>query len=815
MPQTISGTPRGAKRSLSRTYFRRFSAISVAVMLLLGVTWLVVSQQIYEADAARSREHLLGEKRRLIESRAREAVDFIQFMNARVTGRIREEIRDRVNQAHALITVLYEGYGPARKEEAEREIKAVLRSMRYAQDKGYFFAVGLDGTAQVIPPQPEIEGTDVTDLVDSSGRHFAQTALDIAHNEGNGYYEYSFFRPGSEKGEYSKISYLRRFDPLNWYIGTGLYVDDMRQEVQREVLRWLDSRNYADGGYIFAGGYDGVPVLGPFKGQNVIDVPDVNGVMIVRELIRAAKEGGGYVSYVLPTYGGVPAYPKLSFSLGVDDWGWYVGSGISTDAIEMELARMREAHLRSQARIMGGTAAAVALCLAALTLAMRSATRRMESDFASFKEFFAGAAEHGKPIDRETLQLIEYDELAAGANAMLEQRHRAEAALRESEARWRTIFETINDGYYRSDLDGTLRLANPAAIAMIGMKSLEDVVGLNIARDFYKNPDERDLFRELLLRHGKVEGFQTVLTRADGGEVVIEANSRLIYDEDGTTPVAVEGIVRDVTERKRTQELLVQTEKMMSVGGLAAGMAHEINNPLGGILQGVQNILRRLSPSLPANEEAARDCGTTLDTVLRYLDARRIRYMLEGIRESGERAARIVEGMLSFSRASESRRETCDLNALADRVVELASSDYDLSRRYDFRQIEMVREYDPALSHTSCTGTEIEQVLLNLLRNAAQAMADHGTSDGPPRIAIRTRAEDGWAVIEIEDNGPGMDEATRKRVFEPFYTTKPPGRGTGLGLSVAYFIVTQNHGGQFSVSSTPGKGTTFTVRLPL
>ncbi|GFK92836.1 Nitrogen regulation protein NR(II) [Fundidesulfovibrio magnetotacticus] len=271
--------------------------------------------------------------------------------------------------------------------------------------------------------------------------------------------------------------------------------------------------------------------------------------------------------------------------------------------------------------------------------------------------------------------------------------------------------------------------------------------------------------------------------------------------------------IDDVTERVRMQEVVLQTEKMMSVGGLAAGMAHEINNPLGGILQSVQIIKRRLQEDLPANIREAKRLGCPLENVLAYLEAREVTRFLDGIHEAGRRAAAIVANMLEFSRRSESKMTPSKLDAVVDKALELASSDYDLRKKYDFRLIGIVRDYDPALPSVRCTKTEIEQVLLNLIKNAAQALS-MGPSPDAPRITLRLIREESFARIEVEDNGPGMEEAVRKRVFEPFFTTKPTGVGTGLGLSVSYFIVTQNHGGSMTVESSPGRGARFIVRLP-
>lgn len=273
--------------------------------------------------------------------------------------------------------------------------------------------------------------------------------------------------------------------------------------------------------------------------------------------------------------------------------------------------------------------------------------------------------------------------------------------------------------------------------------------------------------------------------------------------------------IDDITARMRIEEIMVQTEKMLSVGGLAAGMAHEINNPLGGILQGAQNIMRRIDPTLPANARAAEEAGCSLQSLAVYMESRGIIRFLEGIRESGQRAASIVSNMLEFSRRSESRWSKVAVPFLVERTLELAANDYDLKKKYDFRHIEIERAFAPDLPEVLCMPTEIEQVLLNLFKNAAQAMPLRGKRDDMPRITVRAFREGEWIRLDVADNGPGMVEDVRRRVFEPFYTTKSVGEGTGLGLSVSYFIITTNHGGTFSVQSEAGSGSMFTIRLPL
>ncbi len=297
----------------------------------------------------------------------------------------------------------------------------------------------------------------------------------------------------------------------------------------------------------------------------------------------------------------------------------------------------------------------------------------------------------------------------------------------------------------------------------------------------------------------------------------------LIHDEARTFDIAVYPITTDgsagavirlddVTDRVRIEEMMVQSEKMMSVGGLAAGMAHEINNPLAGILQNLQVMKNRVTHATSRNTAAAAEAGTSLEAIQAYLEKRDILQMMDSVSEAGRRAAKIVDNMLSFSRKDEAHFAPNNLEEIIERSIELASNDYNLKKRFDFRHIKINREIE-AVEPIPCEGSQIQQVMLNLLSNSAQAMAEDPQVTAP-EITVRLKKEPEMVLIEVEDNGPGMDAETRKRAFESFFTTKDVGHGTGLGLSVSYFIITENHGGTMHVYSAPGKGACFSVRIP-
>ena len=318
------------------------------------------------------------------------------------------------------------------------------------------------------------------------------------------------------------------------------------------------------------------------------------------------------------------------------------------------------------------------------------------------------------------------------------------------------------------------------------------------------------LLREKITKKAPVSVERVVVSKGDESFLY----DLMLYplDHDGMGGAVLR--IDDVTERARVQDVMVQTEKMISLGGLAAGMAHEINNPLGIINQAVQNLDRRLTADLPGNREAADQIGLDLERLAAYCEKRQLDQFIASIREATARASTIVTNMLQFSRQSSAAKQPLLLPDLVEQAVALAANDYDLKKKYDFRSIQIQREYDPNLPPVPVVAVEIQQVLLNLLKNAAQAM-NANPPGRQPQITVRLRRDGKYALLEMEDNGPGMDEHVRLRIFEPFFTTKEPGAGTGLGLSVSYMIVTNNHKGFITVDSSPGSGARFFVRLPL
>ena len=396
----------------------------------------------------------------------------------------------------------------------------------------------------------------------------------------------------------------------------------------------------------------------------------------------------------------------------------------------------------------------------------------------------------------------------------LAERKKAEQALQESEYRLSAHLLNTPVGAISWDMEFKVVEWNPAAVKIFEYIKAE-AIGKHAAQLILPDdviPVVDEIFNSLLSESGGERSVNENVTKS-GKRILCDWYNTVIKNNEGSI-IGVASLVNDITETRKTQEMMIQTEKMMSVGGLAAGMAHEINNPLAGMIQNAQVIHNRLTQDLPANTDAADKYNISMDAIQKYMEERGILGQLNNIGAAGQRAARIIRNMLSFSKKSSSQRTRVNLPELIETTLELAQSDYNLKKQHDFKNIRIIREFSSDLPQVLCEESKIQQVLFNLIKNASESMGEDDAAR-EAQLVIRLKNEFSQVSIEVEDNGPGMDEETRKRIFEPFFTTKSVDKGTGLGLSVSYFIVVDDHGGEMFVESQPGDGARFIVKLPL
>jgi PAS domain S-box-containing protein len=363
----------------------------------------------------------------------------------------------------------------------------------------------------------------------------------------------------------------------------------------------------------------------------------------------------------------------------------------------------------------------------------------------------------------------------------------------ERAAGFARLFDAVHEGMYIGLVGSavtTTLAANPHLKRVLGHPegaADEDIRPFDASR--FADPQARTTLLERLASAGSVAGHVVRLKRVDGSAVWVEVTATASRP-NGSGEMRLEALVRDVSERKQIESQsrdlyyqLLQTEKMAALGQTISGVAHELNNPLATILSWAE----RLSQQAAADGQMKRG----LDVIL----------------SESERAARIVRNLLTFARKRQSTRAMVDLNDVVRETLHL--------RAYEQRitNISVTSSLGADLPQVFADGHQVKQVLLNLLMNAEQAMVG---AKGHGRIVVRTWHDQTKQsiVLEVTDDGPGVPDDVQGKVFDPFFTTKEVGKGTGLGLTVAYAIV-QEHGGRITLTSTPGHGASFFVEFPV
>jgi len=390
----------------------------------------------------------------------------------------------------------------------------------------------------------------------------------------------------------------------------------------------------------------------------------------------------------------------------------------------------------------------------------------------------------------------EFGDLSHAFESMRRSRKQAEEALRNSEVKYRTIFENIQDVYYETSMDGTILEVSPS-IENAYQYSRNELLGKSLY-DICANSEERGEILKLILDKGKVNDFEITLTDKDGIQHPCSISTLLIRDEQ-SNPIKLVGTMRDISERKRAESerrrleaQLIQSQKMESIGNLAGGIAHDFNNILTSVIGYTELLLDKFEK------------GTQIEN------------NLQEVYTAGKRARDLVRQILAFARQSDDKLKPIQVDIIAAEVLKFIRSSIPTT-------IE-IRQNIESDSLIMGNGTQVHQILMNLFTNAAYAMEDKG---GILEFSLKDVVMDSGVIrenldlkpgnyieIKVSDTGAGIAPEIIDAIFDPYFTTKGPGEGTGMGLAVAHGII-ESYGGKISVDSKPGQGTVFTIYLSI
>ena len=558
--------------SLSIIFSRHLLVGLVLAFVIISFFWIQSQLSAFHRDSENLRRTLLKTHKSILRNQVNNALEILSFHHSHIKKSLRRELKSRVREAHTIATNLYENNKDRfTADEIKTMITEALRDIRFNDGRGYYFIVNLEGTEILYPVNPELEGRNLLDLQDDRGKYVIRNEIKMVKQHGEGFVRGHWHKPGrSSDMIYSKISFIREFRPFGWYIGTGEYLDDVRREIQKEVLSTLEEMRYGIRGYIFVKDMDGSSLLR--EGQVVhsssgsrhypqTTSPDRE--VFRKEKLAAQKATGDFVSYSAKAQQNGETIPHMAFVKAFQPWQWIIGARLSLAQIEAEIDRKRQLlkdRIHSDIQRIVLLMAFLGLGLFLLILYMH---KKMRKNIGQLCESFKQAASNDiVTINVPAFDFSEFRSLAESANSMIQERRKVESALNLEKVYFEELFQNAPESIVITDSQSTVLRVNKAFCRLFGYQE-DEAIGSNL--DELIAPEEKVSEAKQITQRvhdGERLHIETVRRHKDGRRIPVsifgvpfEVNNRAF----------VYGIYRDITEKKKAEEDLIRLSETDSL----------------------------------------------------------------------------------------------------------------------------------------------------------------------------------------------------------------------------------------------------------
>lgn len=790
--------------------------IFLGSILLLSGIFLIIQISSHNTKFKRQsefiQENYSDEQKAIVKREVERVVNLINSQITSMDKHVEEIIKEKVYEAYAIAENIYnQNSGIASDSEIIKMIKDALRPIRFENNRGYFFITSYSGLEILFADRPEMEGKNLIDLKSSDDKYVIRDMIEISKQSGEGLYEYQWTKPGEPGNDHKKISFVKHFAPYDWIIGTGLYIKDLEERIQLGLLQQISETRFGQEGYIFVNTLDGYALVangnlitGQQKLWEVFNKnPDKTKDLFQKEYDAAIKPDGGYIYYSMQKLSDSQVEsPKSSFIQGIPEYNWLIGAGVYLDDIEAEISNLQDISYEELKTDVQKTVYITLLIMGFFFFVFFMIGKRLQNDFHHFTEFFNKAVFEDVEIDLDKVKFHELTLMADRANRMQTDKFETQQKLREeeeklriSEKNFRLLAENSKDMIFRMSFpSGKYEYVSPASKEILGYTP-EEIMDEPYHVKKSIHPDWREWLEQKLkdvMNGSAADTYEYQIINKDGNELWVTQKNALIRDEKGKVFELV-GRLSDDTQRKKIEEQLNHSYRMDAIGQLAGGVAHDFNNVLAGIINAAQ-VLK--SPKREIDEKG--------------------KDMVDLIMKAAVRAADLTAKLSTFSRKRTLSLKPVDMNDIINETVNIL-------KRTINKNIDIVVEKEAVNSIVFGDGSELQSAILNLGINASHSMVEGGRiliraenkildQDYCDNILFDTKPGK-YIQVLVRDNGSGITKENLKKIFEPFFSTKEQGKGTGLGLATVYGAVLDHHGA-VEVESKVGEGTTFYISIP-
>ena len=774
--------------------------IAVTLMFIVVLSlWIKRENNNLKEETEELQKEYINTQKENVKKETERAVNYINYKINQTDKAIKTKLEKRVNMAYNIASNIYnKNKGTESLEEIKKQIKEALRPIRYDNGRGYFFIGSLNGYEILFPIHPELEGNYVYNLRDDLGSYVMHDELKVVNTEGEGFVTNYWTKPGSDTGmALKKISFVKLFKPLNWYIGTGDYYKDFTEEVQQEVLDWLANYRFGSEGYIFVNTYDGDALLTNGKKveekKNLWNSKDPNGVKVIQEERKAVKNPeGDFIYYSWKKLSCSDTSQKISFVKGVPEWKWMVGAGVYIEEINLVLGAKKEKLKNTINQDVLIIVIWLSVLLVFIYVFALFLSNKAKSTIDSFVQFFKKASHENILIDESRINFSEFKIIGKSVNEMITEIKESKLRNQEKDARYEKLFEESPEAIVFLNKDGIVQSINSAFTKLFGYEPVECI---NKDLDILIVPEE--LKEEALIYSSNFkEGFTKQIEA-----IRITKSKEKVYVSIIGTPLMVDDnligyyvIYRNISEQKAFEQQLYDSkikaeESDRLKTSFLTNLSHEIRTPLNAII-GFSTLLNTKEVSREDQKEYLRLLGN-----------------------SGKLLLEIIDNIIDISKIESSNlsinKTNNNINTMFD---ELLMDFKELKNNMKLDQIEL--KLHKAINNKELLVLtdikRLKQIFTNLLDNAFKF-----TSKG--QVEFGYKLDGNEILCFVKDTGIGIDENELNFIFDRFRqadesTTRKYG-GTGIGLALIKSLV-ELLGGKIWVESKKGDGAKFYFTIP-